>query len=455
MNSITLAAIADWCGGVLLQGSPSETVTVLSTDSRKLREGDLFLALKGENFDAHDLLEKAIDAKCSGLVVQSLNAETESFDGAVIHVRDTLVALQMIAAGYRRSLKELRVIGVTGSNGKTSTKDFLGGVFASAGPVNATKGNLNNHIGLPLTILDTNDFHQIGVWEMGMNHPGEIEVLAEIARPDFAVITNVGTAHIEHMKTRDAIAEEKAELAMALSPEGVCFMPVADDYFEFVKKRIACEMISVGIDSGDISASNLVTGGEGNTTFDLSIPGGESASVTLSVSGRHMVMNALLAAAVAWKSGIQISDIADALAAVVLTGGRLQSKSIGGFQILDDTYNANPDSMRAALRSMKEFNLEGRRIAVLGKMGELGEHEESAHKALGADLKDESVDLLITVGDTASLINDGAADSIPHHHFSTHEEAGHFIREQADEKDLILLKGSRSAKMETVLDSLD
>jgi len=455
MNPVRYSQIAEWCGGALIQGVPSATVCKISTDTRKIEEGDLFLALKGDQFDAHNFLDKAEASGCSGLLVHTLNETTENFEGTIIHVKNTLTALQKIAFGYRRSLGNLRVVGVTGSNGKTSTKDFLRGVYSKAGGVNATKGNLNNHIGLPLTILDTDDSHQTGVWEMGMNHPGEIEVLAEIAKPVIAVVTNVGTAHIEHMKTREAIALEKTELPMALSAEGTCIMPVGDDYYDFVKERIPCEMVSVGLEHGDVQASDIQIVSGGKTSFQLTFPDVGKARVEIAVRGRHMVMNALLAAASGWKSGLSIEEVAEGLGSVELTGGRLQEKEVAGLRFLDDSYNANPDSMRAALNTLGEFEVSGRRIAVLGMMGELGEHEEKEHLSLGSFVGAGNVDLLITVGSVAAAINQGAGDLIEHMNFSSHEEAGHFLRENSAKDDLILLKGSRSARMETILLSLN
>ena len=447
MNNISLAQLADWCGGALIKGIPTDLVSTISTDTRKLNQGDVFLALKGENFNGHDFIGKADEQGIACMIAAELPHSTESVDCSIVHVRDTLKALQDLAAAYRRTLSEVTVIGVTGSNGKTSTKDFLSSVLSRQGQVNATKGNLNNHIGLPLTILNTDSSHRSCVWEMGMNHPGEIEILAEIASPDAAVITNVGTAHIEHMKTREAIADEKGCLAEAVPSSGFCAMPGDDLFFEYIGERVHCDMISVGIEKGEVYASEL----NGNR-FLLHCGDGARHMVTLPVPGRHMVVNALLAAAIGRKLGVCPEDIADALTNAQLTGGRLEEKRVNGVDFLDDSYNANPDSMRAALSVLCDSTVEGKRVAVLGFMGELGDHEESEHLALGEKIGESGIDLLVTVGERASKITQRAGGSVEGKNFDDHVEAAEFLRENIGPGDLVLVKGSRAAGMEKVIE---
>ena len=440
MNQISLSQLAEWCEGALIQGTPTDVVSNLSTDTRQLQSGDVFLALKGDKFDGHQFIEKAVEKGISCAVVSELPHATESIDAAIVHVRDSLIGLQNLAAGYRRSLDDFPVVGVTGSNGKTSTKDFLKAVLSKLGNVNATRGNLNNHIGLPLTILETDSTHKAGVWEMGMNHPGEIEVLAEIANPDAAVITNIGTAHIEHMKTRDAIADEKGSLAEAVPAGGFCVMPGDDPYFDYLSDRVACEMIPVGFDEGKVRASEVQ-----GSQFALHCGQENGEQVKLPVPGKHMIMNALLAAAVGMRFGVSPSDIADALTNAELTGGRLEEKQVNGVDFLDDSYNANPDSMRAAIGVLCDAEVTGKRVAVLGFMGELGEHETAEHASLGEYISKRSVDLLVTVGEKAAGISGG-------NNFPDHESAAEFLRESLSPGDLVLVKGSRAAGMEKVIE---
>ena len=451
MKSLTLIQIAEWVGGALIQGVPSQEVMAVSTDSRLAKPGDLFVAIKGERLDAHTFLNDVAAAGVTAMLVSALPVATESYGGGIIRVRDTLKGLQDLAFHHRKSSPDLFVVGVTGSNGKTSTKDFLSAVLSAGGPVSRTAGNLNNHIGLPLTILSGSEGDRYGVWEMGMNHPGEIEVLADIARPNAAVITNIGTAHIEFMGSREAIASEKAELARAVPAAGYCVMPGADDFYEVVKSEVSCAMIPVGIGSGDVRAESLFADASGRMRFSLCSEFGDAVPVLLPVRGNHMVINALLAAAIGLREGIAPPAIADALASVQITRGRLEERTIRGISFIDDSYNANPDSMLAGLQTLRSAEVKGRRVAVLGFMGELGVHEEIEHFRLGDRVVEQGIDALVTVGPRAARINERAVNLAVNENFDTHTEAASFLREYLTGGDLVLVKGSRSAAMEQVI----
>ncbi|MDF1815498.1 MAG: UDP-N-acetylmuramoyl-tripeptide--D-alanyl-D-alanine ligase [Verrucomicrobiales bacterium] len=453
MIATQLSEMARWAEGALISGVPSVEVSRISTDTRSVQKGDAFLALRGDNFNGHDFVGKAVEAGAETVILSELPGETESFPGNIIHVRNTLKAFQSIALNYRRRvISDVFAVGVTGSNGKTSTKDFLNAVLSRTGKVNATKGNLNNHIGLPMTVLETEAQHQFGIWEMGMNHPGEIGPLAEIAAPDAAVVTNVGTAHIEHMKTREAIADEKAALPRAVPAGGFCVMPEQDDFYEHVKSQLHCEMIGVGGPSSAIRAEEITMGAKG-VSYRLLIHD-QSASVSLPVPGRHMVMNSLLAAAVGFRRGISIEEIAAGLSATELTGGRLEQLEWNGISILNDSYNANPDSMKAAISSLMESPGQGRKIVALGFMGELGDHEESGHNDVGVFAAENGVDLLVTVSEKAALIATGAAGKISSENFESHEAAASYLKGELAPGDTLLVKGSRAARMETVIELL-
>lgn len=451
MRPLSLFQIAEWVDGALIQGVPAALVGRVETDSRKVGEGDLFLAIKGERLDAHKFLGDVAKAGAGAMLVSALPYESEGYRGGIIRVKDTLKALQALAYHHRRTSTDLFVTGITGSNGKTSTKDFLASVLACGGPVNATAGNFNNHIGLPLTILAGNEGDRYGVWEMGMNHAGEIGVLADIACPDAAIITHIGTAHIEHLGSREGIAAEKASLAEAVPAGGFCVMPLHDDFYPFVRDRVRCGMVSVGIGQGDVRAEGLVPDRDGRMRFELVSDYASPFTVSLPVRGEHMVMNALLAAAVGLRCGIDPAAISGALGSVRLTHGRLEEKSVGGIAFLDDSYNANPDSMHAALRTLRGAEVAGRRVAVLGFMGELGEHEEAEHLRLGERVAEQGIDLLVTVGERAARINERASGLAGNRNFPTHEEAVAYLREVLAPGDLVLVKGSRSAGMERVI----
>ena len=454
MIPIRLQQIAEWTGGALIQGQPDALVYSVSTDTRKGVKDSLFIALKGDRFDAHRFLGDVADGGAAAILVSELPESTESYEGGIVFVRDTLRAMQDQARRFRRAVDDLRVIGVTGSNGKTSTKDFLASVLSRGGEVNATAGNFNNHIGVPLTVFATEPGTRFGVWEMGMNHAGEIEVLAEIAAPDAAVVTHIGTAHIENLETRDAIAEEKSQLPRSVPASGYCVMPARDDYHDYVARVIDCELVPVGGEKGFVRAEDLRVLENGRTGFRLASDAADAVDVSLGVRGEHMVQNALLAAAVGLREGIEVDEIAEALAEARLTGGRLEEKSVGEIRVLDDSYNANPDSMRAAIRTLMGADTEGRRVAVLGFMGELGEIAEREHVALGTFLTESGVDALVTVGSEASRINEGASELPVGENFDTHDEAADFLLKYLEDGDLVLFKGSRAADMGRVLDLL-
>jgi UDP-N-acetylmuramoyl-tripeptide--D-alanyl-D-alanine ligase len=363
-------------------------------------------------------------------------------------VADTLAALQRFAAWYRRQ-REIPVIGITGSNGKTSTKDFTAAVLARAYDVCATRGNLNNHIGVPLSVLSLEEQHGAAVFEMGMNHPGEIAPLCEIARPNLGIITNIGTAHIEYMGSRDSIAEEKGSLARCLPEDGALFVPAGCDFHDYFKRRTKARVIAVGNGRGLVRAENLHQD-DGRSRFTLVIEDKPVAEVDLPVIGRHMVTNALLAAGCGWFLGIKPEEIAEGLAGTVLTSGRLRRFVSGGVTVYDDTYNANPESMAAAIDTLAETpvrNGSGRRIAVLGRMAELGSHAAEAHLKVGRLAASRGL-LVVAVGEGSEGIADGAGTA---EHFPDLTAAAGWLAGHAKAGDVVLFKGSRSAAIERVM----
>ena len=293
MTSIDASTLARHAGGELAAGRGDVLANAVSTDTRTIPKGSVFFALRGERFDANDFAPQALHSGASIVVVERWEGEAPEH-GAVILVQDGLAALQRFAAWYRRQ-RELPVVGITGSNGKTSTKDFASAVLGQAYQVCATRGNLNNHIGVPLSVLSLEEGDGAAVFELGMNHPGEIAPLCEIARPNLGIITNIGTAHIEYMGSRDSIAEEKGALARCLPESGALFIPAGCDFHEYFKRRTRARVIAVGNGRGLIRAEDLRQD-EGRSRFSLVIDGKPLAEVNLPVTGRHMVTNALLAA---------------------------------------------------------------------------------------------------------------------------------------------------------------
>ncbi|MEI8342089.1 MAG: UDP-N-acetylmuramoyl-tripeptide--D-alanyl-D-alanine ligase, partial [Verrucomicrobiota bacterium] len=363
---------------------------------------------------------------------------------------DTLLALQQIAASYRRTLP-LKAVVITGSNGKTSTKDFTAAVLSRRFKVIKTEGNLNNHIGLPLTLLRASAADEIGVFEIGMNHPGEIGPLAQIAQPEVGVITNIGVAHIEFMGSRDAIAAEKGMLAEALGSGGHLVLDTEDDYTPAIAGRTRAKVIRSG---AEVCVTEVRQDADGST-FTVH-ENDRSAQVQLPVPGRHMISNALLAIAVGTIFGLTLEECAAGLAKSRLTKGRLELKTIRGIRVIDDSYNANPDSMVAALQTLSGMPAQGRRIAVLGKMNELGVESERGHRRVGEAAGREGIDCLVAVGTVAAWIADAAVESGVKEviRVATTGEAADVLRKMAQPGDVMLVKGSRSVKMETIVEGL-
>ena len=455
MDATSLQLIAQWSDGSLAGGDPARTVTRVCTDSRQLQPGDLFIALKGEAFDGHRFVAAAAQAGAAAAMVETAFTGEVPPGFGLIHLMrgaDPLAGLQALAAHYRASLP-LRVIGLTGSSGKTSTKDFLAAVFASRFRVLKTQGNFNNHIGVPLTLLEASAEDEIGIVEMGMNHPGEIPPLAAMAQAESAVITNIGTAHIEFLGSREGIAQEKGHLAETLPTNGYLILKADDDFSPAIAARSRAHAVTAGIGCGDFSAEVLETGVNGSR---FRVHGkADSAEVTLPVPGLHMIENALLALAAGACYGISLEEGARGLAASRLTHGRLEQKRLGGIDFLDDTYNANPDSMRAALRTLATLPVSGRRIAVLGRMGELGSQSESGHRAVGAEAAASKVDLLLAVGaeEAGFLAQAAQAAGLANvRHLPDPAAAAAVLAETVRPGDLVLVKGSRSARMERIFE---
>ncbi len=452
MDATPLELLARWAGGRLASGDGTAEATTICTDSRSLKAGDVFVALRGDNFDGHSFITEAAALGAIGVVAESAPSGLPPGFG-VIEVDDTLKALQRMAAEYRRVLP-LQVVAITGSNGKTSTKDLTACILRERFQVTKTEGNFNNHIGLPLTILRARRSDHFGVFEIGMNHPGEIAPLAEIAAPDVSIITNIGVAHIEYMKTREAIALEKGMLAEALKPGGYVILSADDEYSPSIAARTKADAVFAGIGKGDIQARDVRPNFNG-VRFTIHADG-QCAETELPVPGAHMVQNAMLAVAAARAFGVSLAECAEGLRKLRLTKGRLEQKIVRGIHILDDTYNANPDSMAAAIRTLSQMPAAGRRIAVLGRMGELGVQSEVGHKQVGENAVREGLDCVIGVGEEARWITDtawrGGVEKVLH--FGEVEPAVKALREIIHAGDVVLIKGSRSARMERIVEAL-
>ena len=421
----------------------------VSTDTRALPDGCAFFALTGDRFDANTFAPGALEKGASIAVVSRWDGGGPPPGTAVILVADTLLALQRFAHWWRRQL-DIPVVCITGSNGKTSAKDFTAAVLAQRFRVSSTKGNHNNHVGLPLTVLATRAEHTAAVYEIGMNHAGELAPLCEISKPKYGIITNIGTAHIENLGSRHAIAEEKGTLARSLPADGSLFVPASCEFIDYFRQRTRATIIAVGNGRGVIRAEDPEPTPEGSR-FTLVAEGCGTAIVDLKVPGKHMINNALLAAAVGIKLGIPVDQIAVGLSGAVLTTGRVRRFDHQGITLIDDSYNANPESMVAAIETLADTPVAdgARRIAVLGRMAELGEFAESAHREIGHKAF-AAGHTVVAVGEGAELIADAADSPL---FFSTHEAAAEWLKTHARSGDAVLFKGSRTAAIERVLNA--
>jgi UDP-N-acetylmuramoyl-tripeptide--D-alanyl-D-alanine ligase len=449
MNSLSLSEIASLSATRLESGNSDLAISHVSTDSRTIKPGDLFVALCGEHFDAHNFLEQVAKAGAAGALVSRDPPPGLPQTFAILRAADTLVAYQNLAANYRKTLP-LKVLGITGSNGKTSTKDFAASILGRAFRVTKTEGNFNNHVGLPRTILEANRDHQFAVWELGMNHPGEIAALARIASPDAGIITNIGIAHIEFMGSREAIAQEKGALAEAIDPGGFVVLNADDDFSGSIANRTRARVIFAGIEEGAIRAIEVKQTAAG-CEFTI-VESAHRCRAQLPVPGLHMVQNAILAVAAGRAFGVSLEECAAGLVSAPLAKARLQIREIHGVQFIDDSYNANPDSMKAALRTLMELDADGKRIAVLGRMLELGEESERGHREVGEAAATLGIDHLISIGnDTIALAAEqaGLENSAIAQDAS---DAAEMLNEIVGPGDLVLIKGSRSSRTELVLD---
>ncbi|MBS1143748.1 MAG: UDP-N-acetylmuramoyl-tripeptide--D-alanyl-D-alanine ligase [Proteobacteria bacterium] len=424
-------------------------VTGVSTDTRSVADGQLFIALSGERFNAHDFLEQAVGAGAVALLVSDESRVPAGVPAVVVD--DTRLALGRFAAAWRAQFV-LPVIAVTGSNGKTTTKEMIASILKAAfgAAVLSTRGNLNNDIGLPLTLLGLRGSHRAAVIEMGMNHPGEIAYLATIGAPTVALVTNAQRAHLEGMGDMDEVAREKGSIFSGLLPNGVAVINADDAYAGFWHGMAGQHAVrTFGIDhAADVRGAVRQHGLE--IAIDLSAAEGE-ATITLHIPGRHNARNAVAAAAACLAAGIPMAAVAAGLEAFSGVKGRLQRR-IGkhGAEILDDTYNANPDSVRAGIDVLAATI--GRKLLVLGDMGEIGEASGQYHDEIGGYAKSQGVDRLFALGDAAQQavrnFGEGAR------HFCNIEKLIGAVDKELGPETTVLVKGSRFMKMERVVDAL-
>ena len=465
-------------GGRLLKGNPVFTVSGLSIDSRTIQPRELFVALKGDRFDGHAFLPEVRKKKgCGAIVDQRIGLKAEAVNEILIEVADPLWALQEIASFHRKRFS-IPVVAITGSNGKTTTKEMAAAILSRRLKVLKNAGNLNNHIGVPLTLLGLTREHQLALIEMGINHAGEMTRLCEIARPDMGLITNIGPAHLEFLGSIEGVARAKGELLQSLKDEeSVAFLNADDPLTPTLCPLRNGMLVTFGLDQkADVQATgvsydrqgssfhlHLGHQGEIQTTADSQktrrkdIPM-DQIDIRLAVPGRHNVYNAVGAAAIASKLGADRAGIKMGLELFQPIHLRSQVIQWRGVTILNDSYNANPASMRSALETLKLLQVSGKAIAVLGDMMELGKESGAAHREIGRQVGALGLDYLLTVGELARLIGQEAIEGgMPKDRVKIcdHlEEAVAFLSTLVREQDTVLVKGSRGMRMERLVQDL-
>jgi UDP-N-acetylmuramoyl-tripeptide--D-alanyl-D-alanine ligase len=437
-----------------------ETVEIkgISIDSRKIKEGELFVAIKGDRFDGHDFVGEAIKKGAWGALVERsvLESRYDRLGGLknILPVEDTIFSLQEMSHMHRKKYS-IPVVGITGSNGKTTTKEMLAGILKQRGPVLKNEGNLNNHIGVPLTLLKLDKRHRSAAVEMGMSAIGEIDLLARLVSPDVAVITNIGPAHLEFLGSMDRVAEAKAELLANTKSGGTAVLNADDRYFKTLKSKWGGRILSFGIDAkADVQAGGLQQGRD-YTDFTLTVQGAQ-VNIRLRALGRHNIYNALAAAAAASATGMLPDAVKYGLEDFAPVAMRSEVKILKGRTVLADCYNANPGSVKVALETLVTLRRGVRSVAVLGDMLELGETGMEAHREAGRTAARLGVDVIITLGVLSKQILDGALEAgMPKSRLfsaATHAEAADLLRKHSKNGDAVLIKGSRGVKMEKILE---
>ncbi len=430
---------------------PQAAAQGYSIDSRSIEAGELFFAVKGERLDGHDFVEQALARGAAGAVVQKDQLSRYSSQFGLLAVDDTLVALQTLATAVRK-LWSKTAIAITGSMGKTTTKEAIAHLLSVRHRVHRSKGNFNNHFGLPLGLLTLEREYDLAVIEMGMNHAGEIAALARIALPDQGVVTTVAPVHLEFFSSIADIARAKYELIEALPRDGTAVLNADDKYVSQFSRDFSGKVVMFGFKStADVRAENLQVLGTSGTRFDL-VSSGVRQRIESPLLGRHNVYNVLAAAAVASEHGITPSEIAEAVPGLEAGDKRGQVVQLGNITVLYDCYNSSPKALMAAVDTLMEMPAQ-RRIVVAGEMLELGASSEQLHRECGRYIAGKKLDFLLGVRGLAKPTVDAAVEAGMRAEFvATPEEAGDWLGQNARKGDAVLLKASRGVKLEKALE---
>ncbi len=453
MEGLTLSDVIEstrghWIG----QNDPSSIVpTGVSIDTRTLKPGEIFFALSGEKVDGHQFLDAAFARGACAAVVTKSGARESRQSELLIVVDAPDLALGDLARSYRRRF-DIPVIGITGSSGKTTTKDMVAAVLSTRYRVLATKGNLNNRLGVPLTLFNLSAHCDVAVIEMGISERGEMRYLCEIVQPTIGMITNIGPAHLEFFGSVEGVAKAKGELLEYLDESSMTILNLDDLFLSKEIAKVKGRLLGIGIERiCQFRGEGLKLDQKGFGHFSL-----QGHSFHLSIPGKHNVYNALMAATAGWALNVPLQDAAQALENFTLTKLRSQVLEYNGIRMINDTYNANPASMRAALETLSQIEVDGRRIAVVGDMRELGAITHDAHRALGHDVGNRQIDALFALGDLAEVVVEGAREAGIDQAwaYADQDVLTGALQAYLRPGDLMLIKGSRGIAMERIVTAL-
>ena len=453
MESLYVNEVIEATKGKLVKGDKNFQIRSISIDSRSIKKDYLFIAIKGDNFDGHDFIGNAIKNGASGIILSSLSPDTQNSVSVIIKVGDTLKALQDLAKYYRGKF-DIPIVGITGSNGKTTVKDMTESILSQKLRITGTIGNYNNQVGVPLTVFRLSKDNEVGIFEAGISSYAEMKNLGEIICPDIAVITNINIAHMQYFKTVKNLVNAKAKLLDFVPKEGVAILNADDKYFSFLKASAKCRVISFGIkNKADVMAKDISLLSTG-TKFLLN----DAVKITLPVPGIHNVYNALAAASVSLQFSKDINLVRDGLGDFKSPKMRMQTIKVKDITVINDAYNANPASTRAALEVIRNVNSKGRKVFIFGNMLELGACEVSEHKKIGKLVLESQIDIFITIGKLAGLsavtAEENGLNGNKIFSFENTEKVEEKLLSILESNDTLLLKGSRAMHLENILEIL-
>lgn len=456
MDERSLKFIAESCGAKILAGAQGTLVKNVCTDSRRAKAGDVFFAIKGENFDGHAFLNEVAEKKATAIVIEHKKIPAQLPGCAVLAVDDTIAALGKFAAAYRRDFAPA-VVCVCGSNGKTTTKELIASVLRQKFSTLWSEASFNNNIGVPLTLLRMERTHEAAVFEAGTNHPGELAPLVEMIRPTLGVLTNIGREHLEFFGDIAGVVREEGRLAELLPKDATLFVNGDNPWTPEVVRRTSARVIRVGLgEKNDWRAERVRLDKHGVAFQAVAAEKAFCCEYRLPLLGRHQAVNALFSLAIGAQTGMTVAQIQRGLAECKPAKMRMQFWEAGGIRVLDDAYNANADSMVAALETLRDLPMQGRRVAVLGDMAELGTHSEAAHAEVGRRAAELQVGQLFAVGKMAPVMAKAARDAGLARviEFENVEAATKAVKSFLKSGDLVLLKASRSSRLERIAETL-